>query len=110
MEVKAGYKQTDVATLKKPFPYQSFTDQPLENDMIEQDREYPTKLTNDQYERCWKVARAFLSKNNTLRNKQLREIAGVGYDQAIGFFNRAVIEKRLLRKGVGSGTHYVLKD
>lgn len=78
--------------------------------MSARDSENPTKLTNEQFERCWKVANAFVSKNKTIRNQQLREIAGIGYDQAIGFFKRAVSEKRLLRKGVGSGTHYVLKD
>jgi len=56
------------------------------------------------------TAKAFLSKNKTIRNRQLREIAGIGYDQAIAFFHRAVTEKRLLRNGVSSGTHYVLKD
>jgi hypothetical protein len=80
------------------------------NAMSEQDREHPTRLTNEQYSRCWKVAEAFLSENKTVRNQQLREIAGVGYDQAISFFKRAVTEKRLVRKGVGSGTHYVLND
>lgn len=73
-------------------------------------REHPTKLTNEQFESCWKTALVFLSKNKTIRNQQLREITGIRYDQAIAFLNRAVIEKRLLRKGVSSGTHYVLKD
>jgi hypothetical protein len=71
-------------------------------------REHPTRLTDEQFSRSWKVAEAFLSKNRTIRNQQLREIAGIGYDQAISFFNRAVAEHRLKRKGVGSGTHYVL--
>jgi len=72
--------------------------------------ERPTKLTNEQFESCWKTAKVFLEKNQTIRNKQLREITGIGYDQAISFFNRAVAEKHLLRIGVGSGTHYILKD
>ena len=32
----------------------------------------------------------------------------MGSDQAIAFFNRAVAEKLLIRKGVSSGTFYVL--
>ena len=80
------------------------------NVMSAQNREHPTKLTDGQFESCWKTTKAFLSKNKTIRNQQLREITGIGYDQAIGFFNRAVSEKRLLRKGVSSGTHYVLRD
>lgn len=78
--------------------------------MSARDRMHPTKLTNEQYESCWKAAEKFLSKNKTIRNQQLREIAGVGYDQAIDFFKRAVTEKRLARKGVGSATNYVLSD
>jgi hypothetical protein len=76
--------------------------------MSGRDRKHPTKLTNEQYERCWKVAEEFLSNNKIIRNQQLREIAGIGYDQAITFFKRAVEEKRLVRKGMGSGTNYVL--
>lgn len=68
------------------------------------------KLTEEEFESCWETAKVFLSKNKTIRNQQLREITCIGYDQAIAFFNRAVTEKRLLRKGVSSGTHYVLKD
>ena len=56
------------------------------------------------------TVKAFLAENKTIRNQQLREITGIGYDQAIAFFNRATTEKRLLRKGVSSGTHYVLTD
>lgn len=78
--------------------------------MSAQNREHPTKLTDEQFESCWKTAKAFLSKNKSIRNQQLREITGIGYDQAIGFFNGAVSRKCLLRKGVSSGTHYVLKD
>lgn len=68
------------------------------------------KLTNEQFDRCWKILRAFLSKHKTIRNQKLRELAEIGYDQAIEFFNRAVSEKFLLRKGVSSGTHYVMNE
>lgn len=72
--------------------------------------EHPTKLKNEQFARCWKVAREFVVKNGSIRNKQLRKITGIGYDQAIDFFKRAVSEKHLLRQGSGGGTRYVLKD
>jgi hypothetical protein len=71
--------------------------------------EHPTTLTNEQFARCWNLAESFVKKNGTIRNKQMREVSGIGYDQAIGFFKRATSEKRLLRKGTASGTHYVLK-
>ena len=78
--------------------------------MDEKNREHPTSLTGQQFETCWTAVKAFLTENNKIRNQQLREISGIGYDQAIAFFNRALADKRLLRKGVSSGTHYVLKD
>jgi hypothetical protein len=77
---------------------------------IKPESDHPTKLTNEQYDRCWRVAEAFVRKNESIRNKQLREVVGIGYDQAIGFFNRAVSEKRLVRRGTSSGTHYVLTE
>ncbi len=77
-------------------------------DMI--DRAHPRRLTDQQFETCWESTKAFLAENNKIRNQQLRKITGIGYDQAIAFFNRAIIEKRLLRQGISSGTHYVLKD
>jgi hypothetical protein len=77
---------------------------------IKSDREHPTILNNEQFTRCWKVAREFVYKNGSIQNKQIREVAGIGYDQAIGFFKRAVSEKRLIRRGSGGGTRYVLKD
>ena len=76
---------------------------------IRSEREYPTKLSNEQYVLCWDVTHAFVIKNGKIRNKQLREVAGIGYDQAIAFFKRAVNENRLVRQGTGSGTHYLLK-
>lgn len=71
--------------------------------------EHPTKLTKEQYVRSWNLAEAYLEKHGRIRNKQMREISGIGYDQAIGFFKRATGEKRIVRKGTSSGTHYVLK-
>ena len=76
---------------------------------IKAEIEHPTTLTTEQYVRCWSLAEAFLKKHGSIRNKQMREIAGIGYDQAIGFFKRATGEKRLTRKGTASGTHYMLK-
>ena len=72
-------------------------------------REIPTRLTTNQFDNCWKTAELFLIKNGKIRNRDLRGITGIGYDQAIDFFHRATGEDRLLRQGAGSGTHYVLK-
>jgi len=43
-----------------------------------------------------------------IRNRDIRELTSIGYDQAISLFNRAVAEKKLRRQGSGSGTRYVL--
>jgi len=54
------------------------------------------------------VAGSYLKTNSGIRNRDIREVASIGYDQAIHFFNRAIAEKRLVREGSGSGTRYVL--
>ena len=74
------------------------------------DYEHSTTLNDEHFENCLTVAVEFLRSNGSIRNRELREVAGIGYDQAIGFFNRATVEKRLVRRGIGSGTHYVLHD
>lgn len=56
------------------------------------------------------AVREFLKVNGSIRNRQLRESAGVEYDQAITFFNRAILDKVLIRKGRASGTHYILAE
>jgi hypothetical protein len=53
---------------------------------------------------------AFLKKKPSIRNRELREVAGIDYDQAITFFNRAILEKSLVREGKFSGTHYILPN
>jgi hypothetical protein len=74
----------------------------------EQKKEHPTSLTDDQYNRCLKEVVTFLEKNSKILNRELREISGIGYDQAIRFFKRATEDNRLVRKGTSSSTHYVL--
>jgi hypothetical protein len=56
---------------------------------------------------CWQQVNLFVKERGSIRNRQVRELAAIGYDQAIDFFNRALVERRLLRKGKSSGTHYV---
>lgn len=73
------------------------------------DREHPTILNDEQYASCWKITREFLGKHGRIRNRELREASGIGYDQAIGFFNRALKEKRVERHGAGGSTHYVIR-
>ena len=66
------------------------------------------RVSDETYNRCVEAALLFLKHNSSIRNRELRKVAGIGYDQAIIVFNRAMLEKRLLRLGRASGTHYVL--
>ena len=66
-----------------------------------------TKLSEDTYQRCLQATLGYLAKNEFIRNRDIREVTGIGYDQAITFFGRAVSEKRLSRRGSGSSTHYI---
>ena len=69
-----------------------------------------TRLSEPTYKRCMAAAIAFLKKRPSIRNRELRSVTGIDYDQAITFFNRAILEKRLVRNGKCSGTHYTLPD
>jgi predicted HTH transcriptional regulator len=64
-------------------------------------------LSDEAYERCLQIAVEYVARNQTIRNRQLREVTGISYDQAIYFFNRAIGSNRLVRKGTGSSTYYV---
>jgi len=69
-----------------------------------------TTLDNDTYVRCWKRAKAWLRNAGAIRNRELRELTGINYDQAIKFFSRAAREGVLQRRGRGSGTHYTVPE
>jgi len=64
-------------------------------------------LSNEAFNRCLQIAIDYLAQHGSIRNRQLREVTGITYDQAIHFFNRAIEANRLVRKGKGSGTYYV---
>lgn len=67
-----------------------------------------SRLSDRHFEDCMDVAIGYLKTNSSIRNRDIREVANIGYDQAIHFFNRAIVEKRLVREGSGSGTRYIL--
>ncbi len=75
---------------------------------VSADNNSPTRLSDSQFEECMGVAQLYLKSNPSIRNRDIRAVASIGYDQAIHFFNRAIAEKRLVREGSGSGTCYVL--
>lgn len=67
-----------------------------------------TTLSQKEYERCLDQTVGFLKANPSIRNSKLREITGIEYDQAIFFFNKAIKDGVLVRKGHSGGTHYTL--
>jgi predicted HTH transcriptional regulator len=61
-----------------------------------------------EYRRCLAAAMEFVRIHEAIRNRDLRQIADVGYDQATRILSRAVKEGALQRVGSGSGTRYIL--
>lgn len=68
----------------------------------------PRLLTDSQYAECLAASIAYLKQHGSIRNRQLRAVTGITYDQAISFFKRATNESQVMRRGTSSGTHYVL--
>ncbi len=68
-----------------------------------------TKLTKTEYARVLKLVSRYLKARGCIRNRELRKLAGIGYDQAIHFFNTAISQKHLVREGSTSGCRYILK-
>jgi hypothetical protein len=67
-----------------------------------------TTFSNEEYDRCLPIALDFVDQHGSIRNRQIREVTEISYDQAISFFNRAIEDKHLVRKGKSSGTYYVI--
>lgn len=68
----------------------------------------PRLLSDNQYSECLAAARSYLQQHGSIRNRQLRAVTGLTYDQAISFFKRATTEYQIVRLGTSSGTHYIL--
>ncbi|MBU6434076.1 MAG: hypothetical protein KJS98_12255, partial [Nitrospirae bacterium] len=66
------------------------------------------KLSEARFSECLEIVLAYLEAKPSIRNRDIRQATGITYDQAIHFFNRAISENLLLRKGAGSSTCYVL--
>jgi len=67
-----------------------------------------TKLSEETFRRCMDATLVFLKQKDSIRNRELRKVTGIEYDQGITFFNRAILENSLIRQGRASGTHYIL--
>ena len=67
-----------------------------------------TGLSTAQYALALAKVRAFLTREDRISNRKLREITGLNYDRASKFFNIAIADGTLIRRGHASGIHYVL--
>jgi hypothetical protein len=65
-----------------------------------------TTLDEREYQACLKKALIHLRGHDSIRNRELRHLSGIGYDQAIKFFNRAILERTPVRHGSGGSTTY----
>lgn len=55
-----------------------------------------------------KVVKNYLKEHPSIGNRMVREITGIGYDQAIFFFRVMMKEHQLEKSGKGSATSYAL--
>ncbi len=69
-----------------------------------------TSLTEAEFLRALNEVKRHLRQEQSIRNTSLRDLTGLNYDQAIKFFNRAIAQGVLTRRGKASGTHYVLSS
>lgn len=70
-------------------------------------------ITEEEYARAKSLVLERLSAGGpgaTIRNRALRALTDLNYDQAIRFFGRMVQDGHLIRVGRGTNTHYVLPD
>lgn len=68
-----------------------------------------TSLSEVDFARALREVTLYLRVHGRIRNRELRRLAGLNYDQAIKFFNRATEGKLLARRGTASGTYYELR-
>jgi len=69
---------------------------------------FKTRIPREVYVECLASVRRHLNTNEKITNRKIREVTGINYDQAIAFFNLAIAENALIRKGLSGSTHYVL--
>jgi hypothetical protein len=69
-----------------------------------------TGLEEDAYKVALRQVREYLRREPYVKNASFRALTGLNYDQGIKFFNRALADGCLQRRGKASGTHYTLPE
>ena len=67
-----------------------------------------TLLDDEQYAEALRSTLDFLHGEDSITNSKLRKLTGLTSDQGVTLFARATASGVLERRGVKSGTHYVL--
>ncbi len=68
----------------------------------------PTTLPENRMIEIESAVRTYLQTHKSITNREVRQLTGISYDQAISFFNEMLRAGRFERVGVYSGTRYVL--
>ncbi len=69
-----------------------------------------TVLTENEFTQVKESVFAYLSRHQSIANRELRALANIDCDQATKFFNKMVEQGCLRRVGKGSGIKYVLPN
>ena len=67
-----------------------------------------TSLSDSNYAKALAVALGCLKIQGRITNSDVRSLTELRSDQVVRFFNRAIDEGHIERRGRLSGTHYVL--
>ncbi len=77
--------------------------------MMNISKKFTTRLNDEEYNRIQKYVCDYLTSNGSISNRELRNISGITYDQAIFFFKKALQKGTLLKVGRTSGIRYVTR-
>lgn len=68
----------------------------------------PAKTTIEVTDEMKQKVLRFIKKNESITNRQCRELLGLGYDQVINLFNEMIKSGDLVREGKTSSVKYRL--
>ena len=68
-----------------------------------------TSLSEEAYSTALRMAVERVKAAGKITNRDVRSLTGLNYDQAIKFFNQAIVDGILERRGRASATHYTIR-
>lgn len=67
-----------------------------------------TKLSEEEITKVKTLLLQYFTDNDYITNRELRDLSGISYDQAIYFFRQMINQNIVNRLGTKSNTHYIL--